>query len=62
MNVKPTIHSGDVVLKVSRRDEPMLAAATALPFRLKNNVVPIDFSDCSTKALQYAIPLAKRRG
>jgi len=29
------------------------------PFRIKNILVPIDFSDCSKKALQYALPLAK---
>jgi universal stress protein A len=40
-----------------------MAAATRTavksPFRIKHVLVPIDFSECSKKALQYAIPLAK---
>lgn len=38
----------------------MLKAAAATPFRIKKILVPIDFSDCSKKALQYAIPLARQ--
>jgi universal stress protein A len=64
MKAKPTKHPGEVVLKLSRRDESLMAAASrgtsAPPFRLKKILVPIDFSDCSKKALQYAIPLAKQ--
>src|SRR5262245_54103883 len=60
MKVKPTKNSGEVVLEVNRRDEPLLTAATTAPFRLKKILVPIDFSDCSKKALQYALPLAKQ--
>src|SRR6185503_20376081 len=63
MKAKPTKHPGEVVLELNRRDEPLLAAASkglvASPFRLKEILVPIDFSDCSKKALRYAIPLAK---
>lgn len=63
MNAKPTNHPGEVVLTLNRRDESMLAAAGARPteslFRLKKILVPVDFSDCSKKALQYALPLAK---
>jgi len=34
---------------------------TPLPtFNLKRVLVPVDFSDCSKKALQYAIPLARQ--
>ena len=60
MKVKPTKNSGAVVLEVNRRDESLLTAATTTPFRLKKILVPIDFSDCSKKALQYALPLAKQ--
>jgi universal stress protein A len=64
MKAKPTKHSGEVVLELSRRDEPMMAAASkgtaASPFRLKKILVPIDFSDCAKKALQYAIPFAQQ--
>ena len=61
MKAKPSNKPGEVVLELNRRDEPLMAAAsaTASPFRLKKILVPIDFSDCATKALQYAIPLAK---
>jgi nucleotide-binding universal stress UspA family protein len=59
MKVKPSKHPGAITLEMSRRDEPMLTAATATPFRLKEILVPIDFSPCSKKALQYALPLAK---
>jgi universal stress protein A len=31
-------------------------------FKLKEILVPVDFSDCSKKAIQYAVPLAKRYG
>ncbi|MBI3869831.1 MAG: universal stress protein [Verrucomicrobia bacterium] len=33
--------------------------AVSLPLGIKSILVPIDFSDCSKKALQYALPLAK---
>jgi len=63
MKAKPANHPGEVLLELSRRDEPLMAAATSAatksPFKLKRVLVPIDFSDCSKKALQYAIPLAK---
>jgi universal stress protein A len=62
MKAKPGKNSGEVVLKVTRCDESLLMAAATTPFSLKNILVPIDFSDCSMKALQYALPLAKQHG
>lgn len=47
-------------MEVNRRDEPLLSAPAAPPFRIKKMLVPIDFSDCSKKALQYALPLAQQ--
>lgn len=39
------------------------ARVTALPvFKLKRILVPVDFSDCSRKALAYAIPFARQFG
>lgn len=35
-----------------------VAAAAASPFKLEKILVPVDFSDCSKKALQYAVPFA----
>jgi|SRR4030095_6588251 nucleotide-binding universal stress UspA family protein len=63
MKAKPTKKSGAAILELDRRDEPLLDAATRLaaksPFQMKRILVPIDFSDCSKKALQYALALAK---
>jgi universal stress protein A len=63
MKAKPTQNSGAVTLELDRRDESLMDAATRMavksPFKLKQILVPIDFSDCSKKALQYALPLAK---
>ena len=66
MKAKPANKPGEVTLELNRRDEPLMAAATRTavpsPFKLKQILVPIDFSDCSKKALQYALPLAKEHG
>ncbi|MGC9944286.1 MAG: universal stress protein [Verrucomicrobiota bacterium] len=35
-----------------------VATAAATPFKLEKILVPVDFSDCSKKALQYAVPFA----
>jgi universal stress protein A len=65
MNVKPSKTRGEVVLKITASDEPLLASANAPRaaarplFALDRILVPIDFSECSHKALRYAIPLAK---
>ena len=62
MKAKPTKQPGTVMLEVDRNDEPLLAAASerTTPLRMKHILVPIDFSDCSKKALRYAVPLAKQ--
>src|SRR5688572_25478582 len=64
MKVKPTKKRGSVVLEVGDRDEALLTSAAGgeAPFRIKDILVPIDFSECSKKALRYAIPLAKAHG
>ena len=40
--------------------ESQIPAQAVLAFKLKRILVPVDFSDCSKKALQYAIPFAKQ--
>lgn len=64
MKIKPAKKRGEVVMKVTRKDEAMLsksdAAAAPTPFALKKILVPIDFSECSKKALRYAVPLAQQ--
>lgn len=63
MKARPANQPGKVTLELNRRDEPLMDAATRTavksPLNLKRILVPIDFSDCSRKALQYAIPFAK---
>lgn len=63
MKARRTRNSGAVTLELSRRDEPLMEAATRAavksPFTIKRILVPIDFSACSKKALQYALPLAR---
>ncbi|MEN9575256.1 MAG: hypothetical protein RL514_3111 [Verrucomicrobiota bacterium] len=63
MKARPTKKSGVVTLELDRRDEPLMEAATRTAgkpsLKVKRILVPIDFSDCSKKALQYALPLAR---
>jgi len=63
MKIKPTPKRGHVVVELDRKDEALLtesAATVKSPFRIKKILVPVDFSDCSKKALQYAIPFARQ--
>jgi nucleotide-binding universal stress UspA family protein len=63
MKVKPTQKRGHVVVELDRKDEALLAKSAApVPARLKIEkiLVPVDFSECSKKALQYAIPFARQ--
>jgi nucleotide-binding universal stress UspA family protein len=63
MKARRSQKRGEVTLELDRRDEPMMEAATRSAvkpaFHIKNILVPIDFSDCSKKGLEYALPLAK---
>jgi universal stress protein A len=60
MTVKPLPKRG-VVLTLAQDEEKLLAPPTA-PFALRTILVPIDFSECSKKALLYALPLARQFG
>ena len=63
MKAKPAKHPGEVVLELNRRDETLMATACserkASVFSLKQILVPLDFSECSKKALRYAVALAR---
>ncbi len=63
MKAKSAKRPGEVIVELNQRDEPLFAANSAGPvesqFRLKKILVRVNFSDCSKKALQYAIPFAK---
>ncbi len=63
MKAKPAQHPGEVTFELNYKDDSLLAAASSAagksPFNIKHILVPIDFSDCSRKALDYALPLAR---
>jgi nucleotide-binding universal stress UspA family protein len=67
MKIKPATKRGKIIVELNPRDESILddgrnAQTKPTPFKLKKILVPIDFSVCSKKALQYAIPLARQFG
>ncbi len=68
MKIKPKDKAGGVVVELGPREAQLPSStsdkADASPpaFRLKRILVPVDFSDCSRKALQYAIPFARQFG
>ena len=65
MKIKARRNSKRVIVELEKPDrtiiETNLGAKHPL-FRLKKILVPVDFSDCSKKALRYAIPFAREFG
>lgn len=66
MKFKPSTRSGGVLVELSPKETQLpgeLAGNKSLEaFHIKEILVPVDFSNCSTKALMYAIPFAKQFG
>lgn len=66
MKVKPSATPGQVVVQLTPRDDLLLEESLKLaarpPFRMKKILVPVDFSACSQKALQFALPFAEEFG
>jgi nucleotide-binding universal stress UspA family protein len=61
MKVKPTKKKNRVMVELGRTDTGLLAeAADSRSFALKKILVPIDFSQCSLKALRYAVAFARQ--
>ncbi|MBE0541812.1 MAG: universal stress protein [Verrucomicrobia bacterium] len=60
MKIKRASKPGAVVVELGRQDAQLLAQAS--PLKLKHILVPIDFSDCSKKALRYAVAMAEQFG
>src|SRR5436190_17350553 len=64
MKARRSKKPGKVILELGPSDETLLASANETVshsrprFAINRILVPIDFSDCSQKALNYAIPLA----
>jgi universal stress protein A len=59
MKIKPANKRRGVLLELGP-NEAQLPAETL--FQLKRILVPVDFSECSRKALAYAVPFAKQFG
>jgi nucleotide-binding universal stress UspA family protein len=69
MKIKPTSNKGGgVVMELGPKEAQMPPRDLAAPqrplpvFKLKKILVPVDFSECSKKALQYAVPFARQFG
>ena len=64
MKIKPAPSTRGVIVQLGPEETqiPGQPSVTAPVFKLQKILVPVDFSDCSQKALQYAIPFAKQFG
>ncbi|MGZ4961282.1 MAG: universal stress protein [Limisphaerales bacterium] len=62
MKIRPALNPSRVLIELGREDEPLLAKAAAPQFKLQKILVPVDFSECSKKALVYALAMAKQFG
>ena len=69
MKIKPTKNAnGGVTVELEAGEAQMPAAEASAGvepsplFSVKKILVPVDFSDCSKKALQYAVPFAEQFG
>jgi len=66
MRIKPAAKNGGVLVKLGPLETqlPSGAGDTSTPvtpvFRLENILVPVDFSECTEKALSYAVPFAQQ--
>ena len=60
MKVKPT--NDGVVVELTAKEAGLPGGAVPSPFCIRKILVPVDFSECSRKALRYAIPFAKQFG
>ena len=62
MNIKSGKLPGNVVTGLRNQETDMLSKSAASSLKSKQILVPIDFSDSSKKALQYAVHFAKQLG
>jgi nucleotide-binding universal stress UspA family protein len=68
MKIKPNRGPGRGLVEPGPRQQKLLGGETELhsaaspALQIKRILVPIDFSACSNKALQYAVPIAERFG
>lgn len=59
MKVKPAERAGRVLMEMGPGESKLVAQA-GMVLKLKNILVPIDFSECSDKALKYATAFAEQ--
>src|SRR5687767_10951628 len=59
MKIKPTKNRGGVLVELGPNETQL---PSEILFKLNRILVPVDFSDCSKKALAYAVPFAKQFG
>jgi nucleotide-binding universal stress UspA family protein len=65
MKIKPTSKSGGVLVELSPKERQIPGVLTtpiftpSPAFRLNRILVPVDFSECSDKALEYALSFAR---
>jgi universal stress protein A len=68
MKIKPLDNHGGVLVEMKPQETQLPAAPAedvtreALLFRLKEILVPVDFTECTEKALSYAVPFARQFG
>ena len=66
MKVRPASRRGGVLLEIDASEERLFGSASQTDirplFKIKKILVPVDFSECSKKALAYAVPFAKQFG
>ncbi|MGC3959144.1 MAG: universal stress protein [Verrucomicrobiota bacterium] len=68
MKIKPLDNRGGVLVQMSATETQLPSATnvTATPetpvFRLREILVPVDFTECTEKALFYALPFARQFG
>ena len=66
MKIKPVPRQKKVTVELKRSDDQLMEKSLATPraaasaFRLNKILVPVDFSDFSTKALDYALAFARQ--
>ena len=69
MKIKPAENMGGVIVELGPKETQLPSSAAdqettrTLPdFELKQILVPVDFSECTEKALAYAVPFARQFG
>jgi len=60
MKIKRRTRTGGVLVELGRQETRIPGCATAPALNLKKILVPVDFSECSDKALGYAAALARK--